>query len=834
MKSRRSHPPRFPLSWLLIAIIVAVFSGAGALVTHATITVSGSSITGDSAFDAFTVPGSPPASSSTSLLELGPNAINNGSPSGTFIGVNPTSFSGDFLDFQVDSSTEFKVDGSGNLTASTISVAELDSSGAISIIASGTDQDITLTPSGIGDVVIGKNGLRFPDNTVQSTAAGTGQITAYYVDSVNGSDSNSGTSPLAAWKTLSHAQSAVTWGPGMTLYLARGSVWHAAPSDATDAVLHLQNVSGLTIKAYGSGQSPIIDAAAVAPNASFSLQSGDTYTYQISWANNMILSAGTSASAYFKVWEDSGNGFRQLHKQSSIANVESNSCSYYAPALTATAATAAIYVHACDSSDVATNGYTYEISEDNAGAWVGNYATVEGIHFRFASGGGRNLNGGDNNYWKDDTFEYAQIHSAIIGSGIVDHCLFWQTDNDSTDTSQLVIYRGGSGAGYTQLIENSTFIGGDPWNPDASATDNSTAVGGHTGPLDEFDSVVFKNDTFDNFGAGISGPGKTFVVENCIFKRIAGAATGPNTGTGFTSNVTIANNFFDGSNPTGPSMTGAFRVLNALPGKEMIYGNLIVIRATTYGAIYSISPTSLVAQNNTFIEVNRSNAGVTALDAPAGIVTWNNNIIEGLDYPLNVASGVTFSADYNIYYSRALNTGAAWNVLGTNYNTFAAYQSGTGQDTHGAFQDALVRYDEGTGTSSIPPGSWAAINHAGATFADASLESQLVSQFLGYQGPIALPYAPGTDSGSQSSYTYSSIAGLDNVSAQSSDSGGKVTLSSGTYTVNFTAGKYRIAPYCVATDISAKNPVQLGIGASSLIINGVASDSVVYLCVPSD
>ena len=122
MKQRRSHRTRFSFSlmWLLIAVVAAGFSfGLGAFISRASVTLSGTSITGDSAFNSFTVPGTPPASSSTSLLELGPNTID-GSPSGTFIGINPSSFSGDFLNFQVNSSTKFSVDSSGNVTASTI------------------------------------------------------------------------------------------------------------------------------------------------------------------------------------------------------------------------------------------------------------------------------------------------------------------------------------------------------------------------------------------------------------------------------------------------------------------------------------------------------------------------------------------------------------------------------------------------------------------------------------------------------------------------------------------------------------------------------------------
>ncbi|PIP29333.1 hypothetical protein COX27_01940, partial [Candidatus Kuenenbacteria bacterium CG23_combo_of_CG06-09_8_20_14_all_36_9] len=64
----------------------------------------------------------PVAESSLALLTLGPNKISAGSSNGTFIGANPTTFSGDFINFQVADVSKFKVDKDGNIvTAGTAS-----------------------------------------------------------------------------------------------------------------------------------------------------------------------------------------------------------------------------------------------------------------------------------------------------------------------------------------------------------------------------------------------------------------------------------------------------------------------------------------------------------------------------------------------------------------------------------------------------------------------------------------------------------------------------------------------------------------------------------------
>ncbi|MFH1610473.1 MAG: hypothetical protein ABIA91_01145, partial [Patescibacteria group bacterium] len=63
------------------------------------------------------VTSSPLALTTTSLVMLGPNNLSSASGNGTFIGANPITFAGDFINFQVDGSTRFKVDSNGNLTA---------------------------------------------------------------------------------------------------------------------------------------------------------------------------------------------------------------------------------------------------------------------------------------------------------------------------------------------------------------------------------------------------------------------------------------------------------------------------------------------------------------------------------------------------------------------------------------------------------------------------------------------------------------------------------------------------------------------------------------------
>ncbi len=76
--------------------------------------------------------------------------------------------------------------------------------------------------------------------------------TDYYVSSSAGSDSNSGTSPAAVWKTFSAAGNHVNSGsfnPGDVIYLKRGYTWNEQlipPSSGASG-------NPIQFDAYGSG-----------------------------------------------------------------------------------------------------------------------------------------------------------------------------------------------------------------------------------------------------------------------------------------------------------------------------------------------------------------------------------------------------------------------------------------------------------------------------------------------------------------------------------------------------------------------------------------------------
>ena len=84
----------------------------------------------------------------------------------------------------------------------------------------------------------------------------TGDVT-YYVDAENGDDSNDGTSPETAWKTLAKASSIRQLKEGGSILLKAGSVWNGEQLTVKNAQGTEENP--VVIGSYGEGAKPVIN-----------------------------------------------------------------------------------------------------------------------------------------------------------------------------------------------------------------------------------------------------------------------------------------------------------------------------------------------------------------------------------------------------------------------------------------------------------------------------------------------------------------------------------------------------------------------------------------------
>jgi hypothetical protein len=252
-----------------------------------------------------------------------------------------------------------------------------------------------------------------------------------WVDSVNGNDSNDGTSLAGAVETMAAAETlALAHGNGVKIALSRGSLWAASKLD-------LSSLIGVDIRAVGTGQLPIIDCRRLVSSGEWSKTIGQTNVYEIEWTPTAAQSVAPS------IWEDD----QRLIRVASVAACDDAPGSYYASNTFSNGVPAPVYVHATDSGDPASNGREYKsvdiFSCIRAGAnsrlynvrTIGNQSNNGTIEFgRFADIAGC-------------VFQDGTKHNMYIGSGRVRNCYSYKADKTysvfgGSGTTAFVAYNG--------------------------------------------------------------------------------------------------------------------------------------------------------------------------------------------------------------------------------------------------------------------------------------------------------------------------------------------------------------------------------------------------------
>jgi hypothetical protein len=200
-------------------------------------------------------------------------------------------------------------------------------------------------------------------------AADSGPVVleGWFVDSVNGNDANDGRSESKPFATLAKLLKSPLKSGDVT-YLARGSLWR-------EELLGLP--AGSVVKAYGTGERPIIDGSDIAPNTSFQKAAGLTHVYEIAWTHRFGTDGGKSAH---RVWED---GVR-LRRAQDLATCDATPGSFYADPPT-DGGPDTIYVHPSDDSDIPTSTHVYELTRRRSAVQLYQYrnqASVYSVHTR--------------------------------------------------------------------------------------------------------------------------------------------------------------------------------------------------------------------------------------------------------------------------------------------------------------------------------------------------------------------------------------------------------------------------------------------------------------------
>jgi hypothetical protein len=155
---------------------VSVFTGAATITGFSNFVFTSSTlrlgILTASPRSTLSIAGGPPQSSTSTLILLDTNFITGGSVSGTYIGANPSAFNGDFINFEVASSSKFRVASSGSVTVANLTVTGL---GYGVMVASGSTQVSTVSPGSSGNVLT-SNGSAWTSAAATGPAGSNTQV----------------------------------------------------------------------------------------------------------------------------------------------------------------------------------------------------------------------------------------------------------------------------------------------------------------------------------------------------------------------------------------------------------------------------------------------------------------------------------------------------------------------------------------------------------------------------------------------------------------------------------------------------------------------------------
>jgi hypothetical protein len=533
------------------------------------------------------------------------------------------------------------------------------------LIASTTYDYQILTADGSGNLATSSNQTFTTDAFV------------YYVDSVNGNDSNNGETPAMAFKSLTSIPALTN---GQSVGLADGSDW-------TDASLFIgiasDPVSNVTVAAYGSGAAPIIDSSKVISTSSIVAVAGQPGLYEAtttgpgsSWATPYGNFGITGP--WINVWEcksapctppaTGGNDYNLLN-QTSVASATSILGSYYVQGMTNSAApsqgaTFTLYFSASDGTNPATNGYTYTYSAAPIGLEIyGQNAHVMGIHTKknADNDGSIVINGDGNSPTITNVIaDQGGKHNMFVPGGAVVNSSTFNDEYYGTGQANPFVAFDGTGSGLSVTLENSQINDGQPSSTVGVATYSHTATG-------TFGALVYNNDVIRGVNGatpqGFGGTaGSSFTVSNSYCKNTSyGCIVNPEENYTITNTQAVGNGafFYAGYGGITGSVTNSKACMANQQGAAFVDGNQASAQSLT------------VSSNTSYIQSPANYKNQIWLNG--GTLTSNNNIFgsavsNGIAYYL--PSTTTYSGDHNQYpltlvgyYNGSYDNLSTWQAL---------------------------------------------------------------------------------------------------------------------------------------------------------------------------
>lgn len=468
-----------------------------------------------------------------------------------------------------------------------------------------------------------------------------------FIDSVKGSDSNSGTSEESAWGSIEKFKS--VYGDstgGMAINLARGS-WFRE-----ELIVGNNN----TIKTYGSGHRPILDASDVATNSLWAKEATASNVWKMDWVS--------TGGGYQSVVEDN----IQLYRTNSVVNCDSAPGSFYVATLDVNPGTTnTVYIHPRGSTTPTNDAKLYEINKRNYGLLTGNNNRIEGVHTRNQLSNNGSLEAGQDCFVRDVFCENGTKHNFLIESGVVEDYVFFKQEYSKQSATLGVSYttaangrsiyrRGyvGTLPGYGQLASGIYSHAGFPYAqagyPYLVIEDTIAEHAGSIGGLPSTNGFsMIKNCTLLQGAFSILGNGSTNILVNC---RVL-------------------------TTPAFPiSDSGSSATIYKQGGQVWISG--CQFSGWPYGIRVDNSTNTDIRILRTMVKTGNW-PGIFTVNGGGNTLTISNSVIHGMTL---TAGNTISSADRNIYPNANYVT-----VNGVPYIPFSAYVSALLKDVNSITND---------------------------------------------------------------------------------------------------------------------------------------------------
>jgi hypothetical protein len=471
----------------------------------------------------------------------------------------------------------------------------------------------------------------------------------FYLDSVNGSDSNNGLSSTSAFATPS-ALTASGVSPGEIVWVATGSTFFQELTLTGDDI---------TVSSYGTGPRPIFDCRDIA--SGWTKTQGSSFVYQCP----ITLPGNTKIKG--NAWEDAS----MLIQVSSLALCDSTPGSCYVADWSAPATT--LYIHPDGNTNPSSNSRTYRYSRREHGVEIGgNRGRIIGIQAigNAHQDGSLKIAGGINPYFENIRAEDGSRHSAYgaAGSTLVD-CYFYRGRNDLESPGEgngFVCYQDDiTATSYSTL--RCTFDGGS--TPKFQGANNHGSQATQT-----FDAITHTQPTFIKCTTGFAANAKNQVCDQATFVDCETAFFGGSAG-----NVITVKNTVPGSTLNQLYNSGGQIQINsvnnqitvpllgsAVPGFYRIDVSSADSSLTVTGDILTILEGNMTAGLSRIIHHQRG-----------PIVINNSEFHPALANPINDVLVAGFSGGVSSYTGggNKFPRGARFTLNGTTYLTLKAWQA---------------------------------------------------------------------------------------------------------------------------------------------------------------